>query len=161
MTETIADRLARAGYTLPPAPTLPPGIDIPYVWVRRHEGRMLVSGHGALTDEGAPAGPFGRVPTAVSIEDAQESARRALLSVLGSLQRALDDLGRIKAWLSISCFVNTDPGFDRLTLIANPMSELVIELFGAECGAHARISPGVAVLPFDLPVIVAAELAVR
>ena len=160
MADSVADRLARSGYTLPPELALAAGVTIPFTWVHRHGGRLLVSGHGAITDEGAPAGPFGSVPTKVSIEDAQWSAIRALLSVLASLQRMLGDLDRIEAWLSITCFVNADPGFGRLTLIANPMSEMVLELFGAERGAHARTSPGVVALPFDLPVVVAAELAV-
>jgi hypothetical protein len=40
------------------------------------------------------------------------------------------------------------------------MSELILDIFGEERGAHSRVSPGVTALPFDLPVIVAAELAI-
>ena len=160
MTIPITDALAELGLTLPPPATLPPGVTVPFCWTRQHGTRMFVSGHGALTDQGTPAGPFGRVPAQVDIEGAQASACGALLSVLASLQRDLGDLDRVEAWLSVTCFVSAEPGFDRLTLIANPMSKLIVELFGPERGAHSRTSPGVAALPFDLPVIVAAELAV-
>jgi enamine deaminase RidA (YjgF/YER057c/UK114 family) len=159
MASSVADRLARSGVTLPPEPSLHAGVTIPFCWVRRYEDRLYVSGHGALTADGAPAGPFGTVPSEVSVEQAQESARQALASMLASLQRTLGDLDRIRAWLSVTCFVNADPGFELLTLIANPMSSLIIDLFGPDRGAHARTSPGIAALPFGLPVIVAAELA--
>jgi hypothetical protein len=39
-------------------------------------------------------------------------------------------------------------------------SELLLEIFGPDVGAHARTAPGVAALPFNLPVIVAGEVEV-
>jgi hypothetical protein len=42
----------------------------------------------------------------------------------------------------------------------NAASELLLDLFGDEAGSHARTAPGVTALPFNLPVIVAAELEV-
>ena len=161
MPTSVTARLAKRGLTLPPPPALPPGVSIPFNWLRVHGRRVLVSGHGALTDAGAPAGPFGAVPTDVSIEEAQASACNALLSVLASALRELDDLDRIAAWLSVTVFTNAAAGFDRLTLIANPMSELILDLFGHDRGAHARTAPGVAALPFHLPVIITAELALH
>ena len=55
-------------------------------WVRVRGNRAFVSGHGALTPDGSPGGPFGKVPTEVSLEEAQASARDTALSVLGSLK---------------------------------------------------------------------------
>lgn len=161
MRSSVIDRLAERGLTLPPEAALPPGVTIPFSWTRRHRERVSVSGHGALTPSGTPAGPFGRVPTGVGVEQAQQSAVNALLSILSSVQRVVGDLDRIEAWLSLTCFVNAEPGFDRLTLVPNPMSQLIVELFGPETGAHSRTAPGVVALPFDLPVVVAAELVVR
>jgi hypothetical protein len=157
---TIHSTLAARGLVLPPEPALPAGVTIPFCWARAHGDRVLVSGHGALTAEGSPAGPFGAVPAQVAIEAAQRSACQALLSILGTVERTVGDLDRIRAWLSVTCFVNAAPGFDRLTVIANPMSELIVDIFGPDRGAHSRITPGVAALPFNMPVIVAAELAV-
>ncbi len=157
---TIHSLLAERGLVLPPEPALPPDATIPFCWARVHGDRVLVSGHGALTADGAPAGPFGAVPAQVAIEAAQRSACQALLSILATVERTVGDLGRIRAWLSVTCFVNAEPGFDRLTVVANPMSELIVAIFGSDHGAHSRITPGVAALPFNLPVIVAAELVV-
>ena len=40
----------------------------------------------------------------------------------------------------------------------NPVSELLAELYGEERGAHARVAPGVNSVPFNLPVVIYAEL---
>ena len=154
----VEQRLAQLGLTLPVEPALPPGVTIPFQWVRVRGTRAFVSGHGALDAGGAPAGPFGRVPSQVSLNKAQASARAAVLAVLASLQRAVGDLDRVSAWLTISGFVNADPGYPMTTLVMNPVSELVLDLYGPDAGSHARTAPGVAGLPFDLPVIIAAEV---
>jgi hypothetical protein len=76
----IEKRLEEQGLELPQAPKLPPGVQISFSWVRVSGPRALASRHGALAPDGTPAGPFGRMPTDVSSEDAQESARLAALA---------------------------------------------------------------------------------
>jgi enamine deaminase RidA (YjgF/YER057c/UK114 family) len=122
--------------------------------------RGFLSGHGALSPDGTPLGPFGSVPGEVSLEDAQASACSATLSVLASLKRAIGDLDNVVAWLTVNGFVNADPGYAQTTLVMNPVSELLLELFGPDSGSHARVAPGVAGLPFNLPVIIAAEVEI-
>jgi hypothetical protein len=157
--DVVEQRLTELGLALPPQAALPSGVTIPFHWIRVWGDRLHVSGHGALTGSGQPAGPFGRVPDAVPIEAAQQSAVQAVLSILSSLRRTLGGLDRL-AWLSLTCFVSAEPGFAQATLIPNPASELIVELFGPERGAHARAAPGVSALPFDLPVVIAAELVI-
>jgi enamine deaminase RidA (YjgF/YER057c/UK114 family) len=157
----IERRLADLGLELPPAISSPPGTEIPFSWVRVIGDRALVSGHGAVDPDGAPEGPFGRVPSDVSLEQAQASARRATLAVLASLHKALGDLDRVAAWVVVNGFVNADPGYARTTLVINPCSELLVELFGPDAGSHARTAIGVAALPFDLPVVISAEVALH
>lgn len=94
----------------------------------------------------------------MSLEDAQESCRSATLSMLASLKRAVGELDNIAAWLMVYGNVNADPGYAQTTLVANPASELLVELFGPDAGAHARTAIGMAALPLDLPVILAAEV---
>ena len=53
------------------------------------------------------------------------------------------------------------PGFIHTTQVINGCSDLLLEVFGTELGAHARTAIGVTQLPADVPVIVAAELAVH
>jgi hypothetical protein len=156
----VEQRLAERGLVLPPEPKVPPGVAIPFQWVRVRDRRGFLSGHGALSPDGAPLGPFGSVPSEVSLEHAQASACSAMLSLLASLKRAIGDLDNVAAWLAVNGFVNADPGYTQTTLVMNPVSELLLELYGPDCGGHARIAPGVAALPFNLPVIIAAEVEI-
>jgi hypothetical protein len=54
--------------------------------------------------------------------------------------------------------INADPGYPQTTLVANAASELLLDLYGPEAGAHARTAIGMAALPLNLPVILAAEV---
>jgi enamine deaminase RidA (YjgF/YER057c/UK114 family) len=121
--------------------------------------RCVLSGHGALGSDGAPAGPFGRVPSEVSLEEAQESARSTLLAMLGAVRLALGSLDRVRDWVALNGFVNADPGYPQTTAVLNPASDLLLEVFG-EHGRHARTAIGVAALPLNLPVIMSAEVIV-
>ena len=154
-------RLVERGWVLPPAPRLPPGVTIPFEWVRVRGRRAFISGHGALSADGAPQGPFGRVPSEVSVEDAQSSARGAVLAMLASVRRALGSVDEVAAWLTISGFVNADPGYPQTTVVMNSASELILDLYGADAGAHARVAPGVVAVPFNLPVVISAEVELR
>jgi enamine deaminase RidA (YjgF/YER057c/UK114 family) len=152
-------RVAELGLQLPPEPLLPSGVRIPFDWVRVAGDRCVLSGHGALDADGAPAGPFGRVPSEVTLEQAQQSARAAVLAMLGALRGTLGSLDRIRDWVSVSGFVNADPGYSQTTAVLNPASDLLLEVFGQH-GRHARTAIGVAALPLNLPVVISAEVIV-
>ncbi len=106
-------------------------------------------------------GPFGRVGAEVSAAQAQAAARVTTLAMLSSLKASLGDFDRIAAWLVVSGMVNVAPGFTETTSVINGCSNLLLEVFGPEVGAHARTAIGMAMLPLNLPVIIAAEVAVR
>jgi len=142
---------------LPVLMRLPPGVEIPFHWVRVRGNRAFISGHGALAVDGSTAGPFGKVPSEVSVEQAQESARLATLAILASLRRSLGSLDRVSFWLMVSGFVNADPGYAQTTLVINPCSDLILGLYGQDRGAHARAAMGVSATPLNLPAVVAAE----
>jgi enamine deaminase RidA (YjgF/YER057c/UK114 family) len=152
-------RFTELGLLLPPEPLLPKGVRIPFDWVRVVGDRCVLSGHGALGQDGAPAGPFGRVPSEVSLEDAQQSARLTVLAMLGALRSTLGSLDRVRDWVSLNGFVNADPGYPHTTAVLNPASDLLLEVFG-EHGRHARTAIGVVALPLNLPVIMSAELLI-
>jgi enamine deaminase RidA (YjgF/YER057c/UK114 family) len=158
---TAEERLATSGLILPAETKLPPHISIPFEWVRVVGDRCLVSGHGAVDADGVPSPPFGRVPSEVSLEDAQHSARLAALAVLSAVRRVLGSLDRVEAWLVVNGFVNADDAYPQTTAVLNPFSEVVLDVFGFDVGAHARTAIGVKALPMNLPVIVTAELVVR
>jgi len=156
---TFEQRVSELGLQLPPEPLLPPGVQIPFDWVRLAGERCLLSGHGVLAADGSPAGPFGRVPSEVPLEAAQESARLTVLAMLSSLRIALGSLDRVRDWVTLNGFVNADPGYPQTTAVLNPASDLLLAVFG-EHGRHARTAIGVAALPLNLPVIMSAEVIV-
>ena len=155
----IEQRLAAMGLGLPEAPRMPAGFPASFAWTRVHGDRIFVSGHSAQLEDGSMAGPFGRVPDEVPLENAFAAARGAALSVLASLQRELGDLDRVTAWLMVQGFVNAAPGYERTTVVINAFSDLIVELYGPERGRHARTAIGAAALPMNNAVVVAAEIA--
>ncbi len=79
--------------------------------------------------------------------------------MLGALRSTLGSLDRIRDWVMVSGFVNADPGYPQTTAVLNPVSDLLIEVFGVH-GRHARTAIGVAALPLNLPVVMSAELLI-
>jgi enamine deaminase RidA (YjgF/YER057c/UK114 family) len=156
----IERRLDEMGMALPGPMKVPPGVQIPFAWVRVRGNRAFVSGHGALQADGSPAGPFGKVPNEVSLQQAQESTRLATLAILSSLKTSLGDLDRVTAWLIVNGFVNAEPGYPQTTAVINPFSDLILKLYGTEAGAHARTAIGVATVPLNLPVVITAEVEI-
>jgi hypothetical protein len=49
-------------------------------------------------------------------------------------------------------------GYAQTTLVVNPAFELLLDLYGADAGAHARTAIGMSALPLNVPVILAAEV---
>jgi len=156
----IEAELQALGLSLPAPLALTPGVVLPFPWVRVHGRRVLVSGHGPQHADGSLAGPFGKVGETVTLEQARELARRVALSMLANLKRELGDLDRISAWLRVFGMVNSAPGFNRQPAVINGFSELILQLWGAERGAHARSAVGMAALPFDIAVEIEAEVEI-
>lgn len=154
----IEERLRALGLTLPP-PTKPPqGVVFPFQFVRLVGRRALVSGHGPQSPDGAIAEPRGKVGRDLTLEQGYAAARLTALSILGSLQRALGDLDRIAAWGRVFGMVNSAPGFNRQPGVINGFSDLILEIFGPQTGAHCRSAVGMAELPFDIPVEIEGEV---
>jgi enamine deaminase RidA (YjgF/YER057c/UK114 family) len=157
----IEQRLTELGLALPPPLQAPPGVVLPFPWVRVVGNRAFVSGHGPLAPDGSLAKPLGKVGTDLTQEQANAAARLTGLAILSSLQHSLGDLDRIEAWLRVFGMVNAAPGFNRFPAVINGFSDLILEVFGPDTGAHARSAVGMAGLPFDIPVEIEAEVAIR
>jgi enamine deaminase RidA (YjgF/YER057c/UK114 family) len=157
----IEQRLAELGLTLPPPMRSPPGVVLPFPWVHVVGSRAFVSGHGPVGPDGLLAKPLGKVGTDLTEAQGYAAARLTGLAILSSLRAALGDLDRIEVWLRVFGMVNAGAGFNRFPAVINGFSELILEVFGPEVGAHARSAVGMAGLPFDIPVEIEAEVAVR
>jgi enamine deaminase RidA (YjgF/YER057c/UK114 family) len=158
---SIRARLAGLGLVLPAPTRPPPGVVLPFAWVRVVGDRAIVSGHGPVNADGSLAGPFGKVGREVTVEQGYAAARLVALAILASLERELGELERIAAWARVFGMVNSAPGFNRQPAVINGFSDLILEVFGAERGQHARSAVGMAELPFDIPVEIEAEVLIR
>src|SRR5258708_1742676 len=154
----IEERLKALGLLLPPPLKPPPGIVLPFRFVHVVGRRALISGHGPQHPDGSIATPLGKVGREVSLEQGCAAARLTALAILGSLQRAIGDLDRVAGWRRVFGMVNSAPGFNRQPLVINGFSDLILELYGPDVGAHARSAVGLAELPFDIPVEIEGEV---
>jgi enamine deaminase RidA (YjgF/YER057c/UK114 family) len=155
---TIESRLAALGLQMPAPIRLPAGVKFPFQFVRIAGTRAFVSGHGPQNADGSLAQPLGKLGRELTVEQGYSQARTVALTILGSLQRALGDLDRVRQWNRVFGMVNSAPGFNKQPAVINGFSDLILELYGPEAGGHARSAVGMAELPFDIPVEIEAEV---
>jgi hypothetical protein len=87
-------------------------------------------------------------------------ARLAGLALLSSLRDAIGTLDRVRGWLVVNGYVNAADYYGQTTAVINPVSDLLLEVFG-NAGRYARTAIGVRALPMDLPVVVSAEVLIE
>ena len=137
---TPQDRLQSLGITLPPV-TVPAAAYVPFV---RTGNLVFISGHIAKKDGKAWVGQLG---LSTNTEEGKAAARAVAIDLMGTLQAAVGDLGRVKRIVKVLSLVNSTPTFTEHHLVTNGCSELLGAVFGPEVGAHARSAFGVAQLP--------------
>ena len=153
----IEKRLAEMGLVLPPPVRPPAGVVLPFQFVRVTGRRAFVSGHGPQGPDGSISAPLGKLGRELTVEQGHHAARLTALAILASLQRAIGDLDRV-VWGRVFGMVNSADGFNRQPRVINGFSDLILELYGPDAGAHARSAVGMAELPFDMPVEIEAEV---
>jgi enamine deaminase RidA (YjgF/YER057c/UK114 family) len=155
---TIESRLAALGLQLPAPLQVPPGVKLPFQFVRIAGTRAYISGHGPQSADGSIGAPLGKLGRELTVEQGYQQARAVALAILGSLKRTLGDLDRVRQWNRVFGMVNSAPGFNKQPAVINGFSDLILELYGPEAGGHARSAVGMAELPFDIPVEIEAEV---
>lgn len=137
---SIAARLQALNITLPPL-AVPAAAYLPFV---RSGSLVFLSGHIAKRDGQVWVGQLGKdVDTAAG----QAAARAVAIDLLGTLQAAVGDLENVRRIVKVMSLVNSTPDFTEQHLVTNGASQLFVEVFGAERGAHARSAFGVAQIP--------------
>lgn len=154
----IEKRLEELGIVLPKPMNTG---SLPFDLVRIDGARAVLSGHVPLDANGAMAKPLGKVGAELTADQGYQAARLVGLGFLASLKQALDDLDRVTGWIKLFGMVNAAPGFNALPGVINGCSELIIDVFGPEVGAHARSAVGLAELPFGVPVEIEGEVKIR
>jgi enamine deaminase RidA (YjgF/YER057c/UK114 family) len=154
-------KISDLGLVLPAPMQVPAGVELPFRFTRTVGDRVYIAGHLPQQADGSLAQPIGKVGDDITVDQAYQSARNVALSILGSLQRELGDLDRITAWGKLFGMVNCAPDFTRQPQVINGCSDLILEVFGSEIGAHARSAVGMSSLPFNVPVEVEGEVIIR
>lgn len=145
MTE-IDRRLADLGLTWP-VPPKPVGAYLPAV---RSGNWLVVSGQ--LPFRNGELLATGRVPSGLTLEQAQAAAAQCALNALGIVRAELNgDWSRLVRVVRLGVFVASDDTFTEQAKVANGASELVAKLLG-EAGRHARAAVGVNALPLGASV---------
>lgn len=154
---TPLDRLRGLGYELPAAPA-PMASYVPTRLVPIGDGRALlyIAGQVAMKDGELLTG---RVPDDVSVEDAQESARRCALNILAQIDAAAG-LDNVEAIAQLIGWVLSADDFGGQPQVINGASDLLVEVLG-EAGKHARAAVGTNSLPRGVTVEIAATVVVR
>lgn len=156
----IEAKLQAMGLVLPEPMKAPGGMKLPFAAVRVRGNRAFISGHGPINLDGSLAEPRGKVGADLTMEQGYHAARLVALNILAVLKRELGDLDRVTAWVHVFGMVNAAPGFNQHPSVINGFSDLILELWGPEAGAHARSAVGMASLPVDIPVEVEAEVEI-
>ncbi len=155
---SIDDRFSELGLTLPqPMQTA----SLPFQLTRLDGQILYLSGHVPTELDGSVAKPLGKVGAELTPEQAYEAARKVTLGMFASIHQAVGSLDRVEAWLKVFGMVNVAPGFKAIPPVINGCSDLILEVFGAEIGAHTRSAVGMAELPFGVPVEIEAQVRIR
>ena len=136
---TPAEKLKQLGITLPPVST-PAAAYVPFV---RTGNLVFLSGHIARKDGKPWVGQLGKQ---ITTAEGQQAARAVAIDLMGTLQAAVGDLGKVRRIVKVMSLVNSTPEFTEQHLVTNGCSELLAEVFGDQ-GTHARSAFGVAQIP--------------
>ncbi len=93
----------------------------------------------------------GRLGDTLTVAEGQASARLVAINLLAMTQAVLGDLDAVRSVVRLVGYVNAAPGFVDGPRVLDGASQLLIDVFGPECGSHARMAlyqPG---LPGDAP----------
>lgn len=151
------DRLRNLGYELPAAPA-PMASYVPTRLVPIGDGRALlyIAGQVAMKEGRLMTG---RVPSEVSVEQAQEAARCCALNILAQIEASVGvdsvvEMAQLVGW------VLSDEDFGGQPQVINGASDLLVEVLG-EAGKHTRAAIGTNSLPRGVTVEIAATVLVR
>ena len=135
------EKLKKAGFTL--SVNTVPNIR-PFESAVQAGNLVFVSGHaarvnGELIHKGIVGGN-------VTVQQAQEASRAALINCLKAVKELIGDLDKIVRVVNIKGYVASTPEFTEQPQVMNAVSDLVNQVFG-EAGKHSRVAVGASSLP--------------
>lgn len=92
----------------------------------------------------------GRVPNEVSFDQAINASKLACVRQINRLKTYLGDLNKVKKIIFVKGKIVTQQDFINHTAIVDGCSGLLVNVFGADIGKHARATDGVYSLPLNV-----------
>ena len=135
---------------LPPPPK-PGGCYTPAVITNNH---IYVSGHVPLLLDGKNM-VKGQIGVEMDVEKATNAAKLIGSAMLSTLNNKLGSLNRIKRLVKVLGMVNGKRDMiseNECVAVINGFSQLMLDVFGEECGIGARSAIGNGMLPNNIPV---------
>lgn len=83
------------------------------------------------------------------------------MSVLANLKAEIGELSRITGWARVFGMVTSAPGYSEQHLVVNGFSDIIMEVFGAQIGRHARSAIGVSGLPMGFAMEIEGEVLIE
>lgn len=123
------------------SPPVPAGAYAPSI---RHGNVVYLSGQ--IPKIGNETVYSGTVGSDISVSQAQEAAKLCALRLLGALISAHGSLDHVDAILRLTVFVQSAPGFDLHSVVADGASALLADVLRCDKG-HARTAVGILTLP--------------
>lgn len=154
---SIQQKLESLGIQLPESKAPAGALYVPYTVTGN---QVVISGQ--LPFENGSLVSTGQLGGKVNQEQGLKAARACAIQVLAHLKAACGgNLDKVTKVLKLEILVSSTPDFTNPHLVANGASQLFIDLFGEEKGKHARVAYGVASLPMDASVEVAALVEIK
>jgi enamine deaminase RidA (YjgF/YER057c/UK114 family) len=95
---------------------------------------------------------LGKVGATLDESAAYDAARLVGFNLLATVRQNLGSLDEVTKVVKLLGMVNVAPGFNAVPAVIDGCSDLLIDVFGRDIGAHARSAVGMAELPFDIAV---------
>jgi len=112
--------------------------------------KVYISGQLPIKNDGTIV--KGKVGKDFSIENSQDAAYLCGVNIIKQLNLASgNNLENVKNCIKITGFVNSTENFVDQPKVLNPVSELIVKIFGDK-GMHARAAVSVNSLPLGVPV---------
>lgn len=148
---SIEDRLKELGIALPRPRRVPanfiPGVRVGEIlWMAGTLGTIVDA-----DDQDVIPTP-GKLGDAISLEVGYQSARQCAINQLAWIKSVIGSLDKVVRIIKVNGYVNGVSGYNKGPWVVNGASDLFVEVFGEERGAHARAVVSVAGLAFDAPV---------
>lgn len=149
----IEDRLKQLGLTIPDA-AAPAANYLPWTKV----GSIVhISGQIPKRPDGSLMKGMSGMYHNYTVAEAKEAARLCGINLIAQMKEAAGgDLSIVRKIIKIEGFVQCTSDFTQHPEVLNGVSDLMVDVFGPEIGAHARFAVGCSSLPLGVAVEVGA-----